>query len=79
MPAYRTQDRLQYSHLFLMAGVGSRHGTKGASKEANVPSFDSATDLMEGTFFPSHNRQRPEEVGRAKGRIAEAQGWLLNN
>jgi hypothetical protein len=79
MPAYRTQDRLQYSHLFLVVGVGSRHGAKRASKGANVPSIDPATDLVEGTLSAHHNRQRSEEVGRAKGRIAEAQGWPLNN
>ena len=71
-----SQDRLQYSHLFLVVGVGSRHGTKETRKKANVPSFDPAADFVEGTFSARHDRRRPEEVGGAKRRIAEAQATL---
>jgi len=73
----RTQRRLQYFHLFLVVGVGSRHGIKGASQGENVPSIESATDVVEGTVSASYDRQRPEETGRVKDRIAEAQGWIL--
>jgi len=41
MPAHRAQNLLQYFHLFLVAGIGSRHGTEaanaGTTEEADVP------------------------------------------
>ena len=74
-----TQDLPQYSHLFLVVGVGSKHGTKGASKGTNVPSIEPATDFVEGAFSAHHNRQRSEEVGRAKRRSAEAQARTLKD
>ena len=79
-PAYRGQNLLQYFHLFLVAGVGSKHGAKGACNgEANVPSFDPTPDVVEGTVSSRHDRQRPEEVGRAERGTAEAQAWTLND
>ena len=62
-----------------MVGVGSKHGTKGASKGTNVPSIEPATDFVEGAFSAHRNRQRSEEVGRARRRSAEAQARTLKD
>jgi len=44
-----------------------------------VPSIEPAPDFVAGAFSAHHNRQRSEEVGRAKRRSAEAQARTLKD
>jgi hypothetical protein len=70
--ASRTQDRLQYFHLFLVAGVGSGHEAEGDNGGPDVPTINPAINLVEGNLAVRQNRQRPEEVGRVRDRVAKA-------